>query len=75
MTKKPKVDKKEAAEPILVSAAEAIGSAAGKIASLLGATPAAEPKKSMKKPKLAKRDKHRLPRREKKAQQKSKKAG
>jgi hypothetical protein len=35
------------------------------------ATPVAEPKKSMKIPKLAKKDKHRLPRKEKKAQKKA----
>ena len=33
--------------------------------------PVAEPKKSMKIPKLAKKDKHRLPRKEKKAQKKA----
>jgi hypothetical protein len=35
------------------------------------ATPVAEPKKSMKIPKLAKKDKRRLPRKEKKAQKKA----
>jgi hypothetical protein len=35
------------------------------------ATPITEPKKSQKIPKLAKKDKHRLPRKEKKAQKKA----
>ena len=35
------------------------------------ATPVAEPKKSQKIPKLAKKDKHRLPRKEKKAKKKA----
>ena len=60
MAKKQKIDKEEPAEPVLVSAAKAIGGAAGKIASLIGATPEALPAKSMKKPKLPNRDKHQI---------------
>jgi hypothetical protein len=47
--------------------------AAGKLASLGGAPPDANPmpKKTAKKPKLAKHDKSRLPRKQKKAQQKA----
>jgi F420-0:gamma-glutamyl ligase len=70
--------KKETAETldesVLVSAAKAIGTAAGKVAKLAGVAPEArEPAKSQKVPKLPKKDKHRLPRREKKALQKSSK--
>jgi hypothetical protein len=71
MAKKQKIDKEKPAEPVLVRAAEAIGRAAGKIAALVGARPEAPTAKSMKKPKLPKRDKHRIPRRQKKAQQKA----
>jgi hypothetical protein len=61
-----------AAEPVLVTAAEKIGHAAGKIASLLGVKAAEPPPTpSKRKPKLPKRDKHRLPRRQKKTQQKA----
>ena len=63
-------------DSILVSAAKAIGTAAGKVAKLAGATAAperTEPAVSQKVPKLAKKDKHRLPRKEKKALQKSSK--
>ena len=57
---------------ILVSAAKAIGSAAGKLASLAGAPPEAKPAaKSRKVGKLPKKQGHRLPRRQKKAQQKA----
>jgi len=68
-----KTKKDEAApEPVLVTAAEKIGHAAGKIASLLGAkAEEPPPAPSKKKPKLPKREKHRLPRRQKKAQQKA----
>jgi len=58
----------KAEDNILVSAAKVIGSAAGKIASLAGAPPAT---KSTKVGKLRKKDGHRLPRRQKKAQQKT----
>jgi hypothetical protein len=58
---------------ILATAAKAIGAAAGKIASLAGvAEPAPAPSqtKSTKQPKLQKKNKSRLPRRQKKARQK-----
>ena len=58
-------------ETVLVSAAKAIGTAARKVARLAGATP--EPAKSQKIAKLSKKNKHKLPRREKKALQKSSK--
>jgi len=57
----------------LVAATKAIGTAAGKIASLTGiAQPAPTPPqtKPKKPPKLQKKNKSRLPRRQKKAQQK-----
>ena len=56
----------------LVSAAEAVGAAVGKVAALVGVgdKPAAPPK-SVKIPKLAKKSKSRLPRKQKKAQQKA----
>jgi hypothetical protein len=68
--------KKEPAEApqdsMLVSAAKAIGTAAGKVAKLAGVEPEPrEPAKSQEIPKLAKKEKHRLPRREKKALQKN----
>ena len=69
MPKKP-ITPQETDDTILVSAAKAIGSAAGKIASLVGAPP--EGKVAAKKTgKLPKKNKHRLPRRQKKAQQKT----
>jgi len=57
-------------EGVLVDAAKAIGRTAGKVATLVGAGPAAEPqrKKTVRKPKLAKSNKRRLPRKQKKAQ-------
>jgi len=57
----------ETDETLLVSAAKAIGAAAGKIASLAGAAPA----KSEKKGKLPKKNKRRVPRLQKKALQKA----
>jgi hypothetical protein len=58
-------------ESILVHAAKTIGAAAGKIAKLAGVEPEPRgPAQSQKVPKLAKKEKHRLPRREKKALQK-----
>ena len=69
--KKDEVTPKEPEDSGLISAAKAIGAAAGKIASLAGATVDTQPAKP-KKPKLAKKNKSRLPRREKKAQQKRK---
>ena len=71
MPKKPTAPPKTE-DTILVSAAKAIGSAAGKIASLAGASPEAPPaKKSTKVGKLPKKEGHRLPRRQKKAQRKA----
>jgi hypothetical protein len=61
-------------EGILVAAAKAIGTAAGKVAKLAGATgEAPAPAKSQKVPKLSKKTKGKLPRREKKAARKSSK--
>ena len=59
-----KKQQEESPERVLVTPAKTIGSAAGKIASAVGVTP---PTKSVKVPKLAKKNKVRLPRREKKA--------
>ena len=58
---------KENDDTMLVTAAKAIGTAAGKVASLTGATPPAKPKR----PKLQAKNKHRLPRKQKKAQKKA----
>jgi hypothetical protein len=59
-------------QSVLVHVAKTIGTAAGKIAKLAGVEPEPrEPAQSQKVPKLAKKEKHRLPRREKKALQKS----
>ena len=66
--KKDEVTAKGPEESSVIGAAKAIGAAAGKIASLAGATVDAQPAKP-KKPKLAKKNKSRLPRREKKARQ------
>ena len=63
--------KKHKEESGLVSAAKVVGEAAGKIAALVGVAEPAAPKKSMKIPKLAKKNKSRLPRRQKKALQKA----
>ena len=75
--KKPKERKKrvepETQDSSLATAAKIVGAAAGKIASLAGVTepaPAPPQTKSTKVPKLQKKDKSRLPRRQKKAQQK-----
>jgi hypothetical protein len=57
-------------ESILVTAAKAIGTAAGKVARLAGAAPEAGAAKSKKVPKLVKKTKAKLPRKEKKAAQK-----
>ena len=65
-------DKKNTEKKIKVSAAKTTGAAADKITSLAGATREARPPaKSMKKGKLLAKNKHRLPRRQKKAQQKA----
>lgn len=78
---KPKATKKakkpeaaEAKDDILTSAAKAIGSAAGKIASLAGVTEAAPPplnRKSTKPAKLQKKNNPHVPRKVKKAQKKA----
>jgi hypothetical protein len=61
-------------ESILISAAKAIGTAAGKIAHLAGVAPeASAPAKSQKIARLVKKGKHRVPRLQKKALQKSSK--
>ncbi len=55
---------------LLVSAAKAIGKAAGKVAAVTGGHPKAEPQPTAltRKGKLTKKNKSRLPRRKKKAQ-------
>ena len=60
---------KENDDSVLVTAAKAIGSTAGKVASMVGATatPPAKPKRA----KLQPKNKHRLPRKVKKAQKKA----
>jgi hypothetical protein len=73
---KPKASKKskspEAKDDLLTTTAKAIGSAAGKIATLAGvAEPAPAPKKSMKPAKLQKKNNPHLPRKLKKAQKKA----
>jgi hypothetical protein len=61
-------------ESILVTAAKAIGTAAGKVARLAGATgDISAPAKSQKTPKLSKKSNQKLPRRQKKAAQKKSK--
>jgi len=57
-------------ENVVVTAAKAVGDAAGKIAALAGATPERPQTPSAKKGKLQKKNGSRLPRRQKKAQQK-----
>jgi hypothetical protein len=81
MAKKKDEQEAPAAEGVLVAAAKKIGKAAGKVAKVTGAAaeepaeaapPAPKPQtKSVKVPKLAKKNKNRLPRKEKKAQQKA----
>jgi hypothetical protein len=71
MADKQKTDKKKQLEApkeegVLVDAAKAIGKAAGTVANLVGATHPQTPAKP-KIPKLQKKDKHKLPRRQKKA--------
>jgi hypothetical protein len=69
MRKKPTTPQ-DTKDNIIVSAATVTGAAAGKIASLASATPEAPPHaKATKRGKLPKKHKHRLPRRQKKAQQ------
>ena len=63
---------KGAEEGIVVTAAKAIGTAAGKIAAVTGAAlEHLQPAKSTKVGKLQKKNKPRLPRRQKKAKQKA----
>jgi hypothetical protein len=57
-------------ESILVTAAKAIGTAAGKVARLAGAAPETGAAVSQKIPKLVKKSKSKLPRKEKKAAKK-----
>jgi len=64
-------DKQKKKESGLVSAAKAVGTVAGKIAAVTGIAEPAAPATSTKKPKLAKKNKSRLPRRQKKAQKKA----
>jgi hypothetical protein len=71
MPKKKPTTPEETESNVLVTAAKAIGTAAGKIASLAGVPAEERPAtKSKKVGKLLKKDGHRLPRRQKKAQQK-----
>ena len=65
MAKKKEATEQEAASP-LVDAAKAIGKAAGKVVAKFEGVPT----KSTKVPKLAPKNKQRLPRKEKKQQQK-----
>jgi hypothetical protein len=77
MAKKKDTQEEQPTEGVLVAAAKKIGKAAGKIAAAVEAAPAEAPPvehpqtKSVKIPKLAKKNKSRLPRREKKAQKKA----
>jgi len=75
---KERKERKKVTEPatedrILTTTAKAIGAAAGKIASMAGVEPAPAPPHTMstKPMKLQKKNKHRLPRWQKKAQQKA----
>jgi hypothetical protein len=63
----PETNQEAGEESILVTAAKAIGTAAGKVARLAGAAPDAGAAKSKKIPKLVKKTKNKLPRKEKKA--------
>jgi|tagenome__1003787_1003787.scaffolds.fasta_scaffold20069260_2 predicted trehalose synthase len=57
---------------VLAAAAEAVGAAVGKVAALVGVgDKPATPPKTVKIPKLAKKNKSRLPRKQKKALQKA----
>ena len=67
-----KKDTTEKKKKIKITAEKTTGTAADKIISLAGATREAPPRaKSMKKDKLLAKNKHRLPRRQKKAEQKA----
>ena len=63
----------DAPDSVLMTAAKSIGAAAGKIAAAVGVSAPVEPKAPRtRRPKLAKKNKARLPRRQKKAVQKAK---
>jgi hypothetical protein len=66
-------DKRNTKDNVLVNTAKAIGAAAGKVVSLVGTAPGGTPlpAKTVRKGKLPKKDKNRLPRRLKKAQKKN----
>jgi hypothetical protein len=78
MAKKDPAKKKEteeSADSVLVTAAKTIGEAAGKVAAAVGVTTAPKPSVPKRKiPKLVKKNKQRLPRRQKKAAQKAAKS-
>jgi hypothetical protein len=63
--------KKKKEDSLLVDAAETVGAVVGKIAALVGAAKPATAPTNIKIPKLAKKHKPRLPRKEKKAQKKA----
>ena len=70
--RKKKLTEPEPEDSILATTAKAIGTAAGKMASLVGvAEPAPSRPKAKKIPKLQKKNGSRLPRRQKKAQRKA----
>jgi len=71
MAKKTAVTPETSDESLLVTAAKAIGTAAGKVARLAGA---GQPAVSKKIPKLVKKTKSKLPRKEKKAAKAAKKS-
>ena len=69
---KKKEKKEEPTDGVLVAAAKTIGAAAGTIAAAVGVTgPVKDTPPKPKVPKLVKKNKSRLPRREKKAAQKA----
>jgi hypothetical protein len=71
MAKKPTTSE-EAPESILVTAAKGLGAAAGKVAAAVGVKAETPPKPAkVKIPKLAPKNKSRLPRKEKKALKKA----
>jgi hypothetical protein len=72
MPKKKSEESGPSEEPgLLVSTAKALGTAAGKIAAMVGATPEGTSAKQSAKGRLPKKNKSRLPRRQKKAQRKA----
>ena len=64
----PKKQQPSESESGLVTAAKAIGRTAGKVATMVGVTPAEATPPKARKGKLVKKDKHRVPRRQKKLQ-------